>query len=196
MSEQPQQCGSSQSNVASQLGYFPRSKPRQQETDYYGNKGIVIPYETYQKTIGPQLTLNEQLRTNKDYQKSADGLRITIPIKRQRATKYFTQNPIKEQRKEKLFKQWKEEDKPADGYRHLIKHYLSPFLKERGYTIAQIYSVKGEVGYGRELLRHGRCYITSDILEINIGCEDYDSNYQDKISALRCGYLIKIVYDI
>ncbi|KAA6382546.1 MAG: hypothetical protein EZS28_021926, partial [Streblomastix strix] len=38
----------------------------------------------------------------------------------------------------------KEEDKPADGYRHLIKHYLSPFLKERGYTIAQIYSVIGE----------------------------------------------------
>ncbi|KAA6387499.1 MAG: hypothetical protein EZS28_016977 [Streblomastix strix] len=41
------------------------------------------------------------------------------------------------------YKAWKEEDKPADGYRHFIKKYLFPFLKERGYTIAQVYSVIG-----------------------------------------------------
>ncbi|KAA6364908.1 MAG: hypothetical protein EZS28_039564, partial [Streblomastix strix] len=44
---------------------------------------------------------------------------------------------------EKHYKQWKEEDKPADGYRHFIKFYLSPLLKERGYTVAQVYSVIG-----------------------------------------------------
>ncbi|KAA6398143.1 MAG: hypothetical protein EZS28_006328, partial [Streblomastix strix] len=215
-----------------QLGYVSRTRPRVQETDYYGNKGIVLPYETYQKTIGPQLTFNQELKLNKDYQKvrqqasdkrnelvaqsrqqsyaplmdligrnkdiqfkkmwsnqpsfeewrkhkkdtdkikytewkgveedingdkfpefvvrddrgfiqSADGLRITVPIKRQRVTKYFTQNPTKEARQEKHYKAWKEEDKPADGYRHFIKHYLSPFLKERGYTVAQVYSVIG-----------------------------------------------------
>ncbi|KAA6334973.1 MAG: hypothetical protein EZS28_053012, partial [Streblomastix strix] len=223
-----QQSGSS-SNVATQLGYTARTKPRVQETDYYGNKGIVLPYETYQKTIGPQLTLAQELRDNKDYKRvreqslakrnellansrqqsyaplmdligrnkdiqfkkmwsnkpsfeeskksrknprqqkwvgveedingdkfpefvvrdergfiqSADGLRITVPIKRQRVTKYFTQNPTKLSRQEKHYKAWKEEDQPADGYRHFIKHYLSPFLKERGYTVAQVYSVIG-----------------------------------------------------
>ncbi|KAA6397238.1 MAG: hypothetical protein EZS28_007236 [Streblomastix strix] len=229
MSELTQQSGSSQQTVADKLGYPSRTKPRVQETDYYGNKGIVLPYETYQKTIGPQLIFNQELKDNKDYQKireqsltkrnellaqsrqqsyaplmdligknkdiqfkkmwsnqpsfdewkkcrknprqqkwigteedinddkfpefvvrddrgfiqSADGLRITVPIKRQRVTKYFTQNPTKQARQEKHYKAWKEEDKPADGYRHFIKYYLSPFLKERGYTVAQIYSVIG-----------------------------------------------------
>ncbi|KAA6374036.1 MAG: hypothetical protein EZS28_030439 [Streblomastix strix] len=229
MSEQTQQSGSSQQTVADKLGYVSRTKSRAQETDYYGNKGIVLPYETYQKTIGPQLSLNQELKDNKDYQnvreqslakrnellansrqqsyallmdligrnkdiqfkkmwsnqpsfeewkknrtnprqkkwvgtvedingdkipefvarddrgfiQSADGLRITVPIKRQRVTKYFAQNQIKEARQEKYYEQWKEEDKPADGYRHFIKYYLSPFLKERGYTVAQVYSVIG-----------------------------------------------------
>ncbi|KAA6381215.1 MAG: hypothetical protein EZS28_023260 [Streblomastix strix] len=229
MSEQTQQSGSSQQTVAVKLGYVSRTKPRVQETDYYGNKGIVLPYETYQKTIGPQLTLNQELKDNKDYQRvreqslakrnellaksrqqsyaplmdligrnkdiqfkkiwsnqpsfvewkksrtnprqkkwvgtvedinddqipefvvrddmgfiqSADGLRITVPIKRQRVTKYFSQNPTKEACQEKLYKAWKEEDKPVDGYRHFIKKYLSPFLKEHGYTVAQVYSVIG-----------------------------------------------------
>ncbi|KAA6352773.1 MAG: hypothetical protein EZS28_051700, partial [Streblomastix strix] len=229
MSELTQQSGSSQQTVADKLGYVSRTKPRVQETDYYGNKGVVLPYETYQKTIGPQLTFNQELKDNKDYQKvreqslakrnellaqsrqqsyaplmdligknkdiqfkkmwsnqpsfeerkksrtnprqkkwigtqedingdkfpefvvrddrgfiqSADGLRITVPIKRQRVIKYFTENPTKEARQEKHYKAWKEEDKPADGYRHFIKHYLSPFLKERGYTVAQVYSVIG-----------------------------------------------------
>ncbi|KAA6391407.1 MAG: hypothetical protein EZS28_013068 [Streblomastix strix] len=224
-----EQSGSSQQSVADKLGFTSRTKSRAQETDYYGNKGIVLPYETYQKTIGPQLTLAQDLRDNKDYQRvreqslakriellaksrqqsqaqlmdligrnkdiqfkkmwsnlpsfeeckksrakprqkkwvgtvedingdqlpefvvrddrgfiqSAYGLRITVPIKRQRVTKYFAQNPTKEARQEKHYKQWKEEDKPADGYRHFIKFYLSPFLKERGYTVAQVFSVIG-----------------------------------------------------
>ncbi|KAA6374880.1 MAG: hypothetical protein EZS28_029594 [Streblomastix strix] len=71
------------------------------------------------------------------------AINFLIPIKRQRVTKYFTQNPTKEARQEKHYKSWKEEDKPADGYRHFIKYYLSPFLKERGYTVAQVYSVIG-----------------------------------------------------
>ncbi|KAA6392484.1 MAG: hypothetical protein EZS28_011991 [Streblomastix strix] len=83
------------------------------------------------------------VRDDKGFIQSADGLRITIPIKRQRVTKYFSQNPTKQQRQEKNYKQWKDEDKPADGYRHFIKFYLSPLLKERGYTVAQVYSVIG-----------------------------------------------------
>ncbi|KAA6402988.1 MAG: hypothetical protein EZS28_001493 [Streblomastix strix] len=229
MQEESLQSESSQQIVAQKLGYVLRTKPRAQETDYYGYKGIVQPYETYQKTIGPLLTLNQELKDNKDYQKvreqslakrnellansrqqsyaplidlicrnkdiqfkkiwssqpsfdewkksrtnprqkkwvgtvedingdkfsefvvrddrgfiqSADGLRITVSIKRERVTKYFTQNPTKEARQEIHYKVWKEEDKPATGYRHFIKYYLSPFLKERGYTIAQVYSVIG-----------------------------------------------------
>ncbi|KAA6373429.1 MAG: hypothetical protein EZS28_031046 [Streblomastix strix] len=229
MSEQTQQSGSSQQTVADKLGYVSRTRLRVQETDYYENKGIVLTYETYQKTIAPQLTLNQELKDNKDYQRvreqslakrnellaksrqqsyaplmdligrnkdiqfkkmwsnqpsfeewkksrtnprqkkwvgveedingdqipefvvrddrgfiqSADGLRITVPIKRQRVTKYFSQNSTKEARQEKHYKAWKDEDKPADGYRHFIKHYQSPFLKERGYTITQVYSVIG-----------------------------------------------------
>ncbi|KAA6357408.1 MAG: hypothetical protein EZS28_047065, partial [Streblomastix strix] len=83
------------------------------------------------------------VRDDRGFIQSADGLRITVPIKRQRVTKYFAQNPTKEARQEKHYKQWKEEDKPADGYRHFIKYYLSPFLKERCYTVAQVYSVIG-----------------------------------------------------
>ncbi|KAA6358684.1 MAG: hypothetical protein EZS28_045789, partial [Streblomastix strix] len=83
------------------------------------------------------------VRDDRGFIQSADGLRITVPIKRQRVTKHFSQNPTKEARQMKHYKQWKEEDKPADGYRHFIKHYLSPFLKERGYTVAQVYSVIG-----------------------------------------------------
>ncbi|KAA6399775.1 MAG: hypothetical protein EZS28_004701 [Streblomastix strix] len=182
MSEQIQQGGSSQQTVADKLGYTSRTKPRVQETDLCGNKGIVLPYETYEKIIGHQLTLNQELKDNKDYQKvreqslkkrnellvqsrqqsyaplmdlidrnkdiqfkkmwsnqpsfeewkknrknarqqkwigtqedingdnikefvvrddrgfiqSADGLRITVPIKRQRVTKYFSENPTKQ----------------------------------------------------------------------------------------------------
>ncbi|KAA6367744.1 MAG: hypothetical protein EZS28_036730 [Streblomastix strix] len=229
MNEQTLKGGSSQQTVADKLGYISHTRPRVQEIDYYGNKGVVLPFETYQKTIAPQLTLNQELMASKDYQKireqslkkrnellaqsrqqsyspltdligtnkdiqfknmwsnqpsfeewkktrknprlqkwvgteedinggkfpefvvrddrgfiqPADGLRITVPIKRQRVIKYFSQNLTKEARQEKHYKQWKEEDMPADGYRHFIKHYLSPFLKERGYTIAQVYSVIG-----------------------------------------------------
>ncbi|KAA6398156.1 MAG: hypothetical protein EZS28_006314, partial [Streblomastix strix] len=77
------------------------------------------------------------VRDDRVFIQSADGLRITIPIKRQRVNKYFTQNPTKQVRQEKHYKAWKEEDKPADGYRHFIKYYLSLFLKERGYIVAQ-----------------------------------------------------------
>ncbi|KAA6389840.1 MAG: hypothetical protein EZS28_014631 [Streblomastix strix] len=229
MSEQTQQSGSSQQTVADKLGYVSRSRPRIQGIDCQGNKGIVLPYETYQKSIGPQLTLNQELKDNKDYKKirkqslakrneilaqsrqqsyaplmdligknkdiqfkkmwsnqpsfdeykksrnvdkyknwqgteesingekfpefvvrddngfiqSVDGLRITVPIKRQRVTKYFSENPTQAERQEKRYKQWKEEDKPADSYRHFIKNYLSPFLKERSYTVVQVYSVIG-----------------------------------------------------
>ncbi|KAA6380790.1 MAG: hypothetical protein EZS28_023682, partial [Streblomastix strix] len=66
-----------------------------------------------------------------------------IPIKRQRVTKYFTENIIEEERATTHYKAWKEEDKPADSYRHFIKHYLSPFVKECGHTVSQVYSVIG-----------------------------------------------------
>ncbi|KAA6352964.1 MAG: hypothetical protein EZS28_051509, partial [Streblomastix strix] len=69
MQEETQQSGSSQQTVVQKLGFPSRTKPRAQVTDYSGNKGIVLPYETYQKTIGPQLTLNQELKLNKDYQK-------------------------------------------------------------------------------------------------------------------------------
>ncbi|KAA6389570.1 MAG: hypothetical protein EZS28_014906 [Streblomastix strix] len=83
------------------------------------------------------------VRGGRGFIQSADGFRITVPIKRQRRTKYFSEKPTKEDRATTHYKAWKEEDKPADGYRHFIKHYLSPFLKERGYTVAQVYSVFG-----------------------------------------------------
>ncbi|KAA6394727.1 MAG: hypothetical protein EZS28_009746, partial [Streblomastix strix] len=150
--QEPSQYGQSvsQPTEAEELGYFSRTKTRVQEVDYYTNKGIVLPYETYQKITGPQLTLNQQMRDRLDNLKvkeqllakrnenleklrvfiqSADGLRITVTIKRQRVTKYFTENITKAQRQERHYKAWKEEDKPADGYRHFIKNYLSPFLK-------------------------------------------------------------------
>ncbi|KAA6403793.1 MAG: hypothetical protein EZS28_000686 [Streblomastix strix] len=68
---------------------------------------------------------------------------ITVPIKCQRVIKYFTENPTKQDRTTTHYKTWKEEDKPADGFRHFIKKYLSPFLKERGNTVAQVHSVIG-----------------------------------------------------
>ncbi|KAA6401178.1 MAG: hypothetical protein EZS28_003296 [Streblomastix strix] len=83
------------------------------------------------------------IRDHRGFIQSADGLRVTAPIKRQRVTKYFTENPTKADREAKHYKAWKQEDNPATGYRHFIKNYLSPFLKERGYTIAQVYSVIG-----------------------------------------------------
>ncbi|KAA6391918.1 MAG: hypothetical protein EZS28_012559 [Streblomastix strix] len=103
----------------------------------------------YSKWAGVEEDINDDnfpefvVCDDKGFIQSADGLRITIPIKRQRVTKYFSENPAKQQRQEKHYKQWKEEDKPADGYRHFIKKYLSPFLKERSYTVAQIYSIIG-----------------------------------------------------
>ncbi|KAA6392437.1 MAG: hypothetical protein EZS28_012039 [Streblomastix strix] len=227
MQEQSQQSASSQPTVADKLGYIYCTRPRVSEVDYYGNKGIVLPYETYEKTIGPQLTLNQELKGNQDYQKvkdqslskrneilaqlrqqscaplmdligkniniqfqkmwsnplsfeewrksrknhrqmkwvgsseqingdkfsefiirddrefiqSADGLRITVPIMRQRVTKYFTENLTKEERATIYYKKWKEDDKPAECQRHFIKKYLSLFLKVRGYIVAQVYSV-------------------------------------------------------
>ncbi|KAA6391344.1 MAG: hypothetical protein EZS28_013126 [Streblomastix strix] len=75
--------------------------------------------------------------------RSYHGLRITVPIKCQRITKYFSENLTQEERATTHQKQWKEEDKPADCYRHFIKHYLSPFLKVRGYTVPQVHSVIG-----------------------------------------------------
>ncbi|KAA6359810.1 MAG: hypothetical protein EZS28_044663, partial [Streblomastix strix] len=83
------------------------------------------------------------VRDDRGFIQSAEGLRITVPIKRQRVTKYFTQNSTKQDRANTHYKYWKEEDKPADGYRHFIKYYQSPFLKEHGYTVAQVYSVIG-----------------------------------------------------
>ncbi|KAA6394009.1 MAG: hypothetical protein EZS28_010460 [Streblomastix strix] len=102
-----------------------------------------------QKSVGTEEDINGDkfpefvVRDDRGFIQSADGLRITVPIKRQRVTKYFSQYPTKGARQEKRYKAWKEEDKPADGYRHFIKKYLSPFLKERGYTVAQVYSVIG-----------------------------------------------------
>ncbi|KAA6379475.1 MAG: hypothetical protein EZS28_024999 [Streblomastix strix] len=102
-----------------------------------------------QKWVGSEEDINGDkfpqfvVRDDRGFIQSADGLRITVPIKRQRVTKYFIQNPTKPSRQEKHYKAWKEEDTPADGYRHFIKYYLSPFLKERGYTVAQVYSVIG-----------------------------------------------------
>ncbi|KAA6396827.1 MAG: hypothetical protein EZS28_007648 [Streblomastix strix] len=194
MSEQTQQSGSSQQTVVDKLGYVSRTKPRVKETDYYGNKGIVIPYETYQKTIGPQLTLNQELKDNKYYKRvreqSLAKRNDLLAQSRQQSyaplmdligrnkdfqfKKMWSNQPSFEEWKKsrtnprqqkwvgtledingdkfpefvvrddrKHYKAWKEEDKPADGYRHFIKHYLSPFLKERGYTVAQVYSVIG-----------------------------------------------------
>ncbi|KAA6395387.1 MAG: hypothetical protein EZS28_009089 [Streblomastix strix] len=98
------------------------------------------------------------VRDDKGFIHSAYGLQITIPIKRQRVTKYFRENPSKEEGQEKHYKQSKEDDKPAKDYRSFIKKYLSPFLKERGYTVAKyIQSIK--VDYGKELLLHGYCNI-------------------------------------
>ncbi|KAA6371176.1 MAG: hypothetical protein EZS28_033296, partial [Streblomastix strix] len=102
-----------------------------------------------QKWVGTEEDINGDkfpefvVRDDRGFIQSADGLRITISIKRQRVTKYFSENPTKQQRQEKHYKQWKQEDNPADGYRHFIKKYLSPILKERGETIAQVYSVIG-----------------------------------------------------
>ncbi|KAA6358343.1 MAG: hypothetical protein EZS28_046130 [Streblomastix strix] len=87
-----------------------------------------------QKWVGTEEDINCDkfpefvVRDNRGFIQSADGLRITVPIKRQRVTKYFNQNPTKEARLEKHYKAWKEEDKPAD---------------ERGYTVVQVYSVIG-----------------------------------------------------
>ncbi|KAA6375147.1 MAG: hypothetical protein EZS28_029325, partial [Streblomastix strix] len=72
MEDQIQQSRSQQPTVAQKLGYHSRTRQRLSKTDYYGNKGIVLPYETYQKTIGQQLTLNLELKDNKDYQKVRD----------------------------------------------------------------------------------------------------------------------------
>ncbi|KAA6401437.1 MAG: hypothetical protein EZS28_003035 [Streblomastix strix] len=102
-----------------------------------------------QKLVGVEEDINGDkfpefvVRDDRGFIQSADGLRITVPIKRQRVTKYFTENPTKEDSANNHYKRWKEEDKPADGHRHFIKHFLSPFLKERGYTVAQVYSVIG-----------------------------------------------------
>ncbi|KAA6367552.1 MAG: hypothetical protein EZS28_036921 [Streblomastix strix] len=81
------------------------------------------------------------IRDNEGFIHAADGLRITIPIKCERVTKQFNENSIKAERFQKHYKQWKEEDKPVEDYRHFIKKYLSSFLKERSYTVAQVYSV-------------------------------------------------------
>ncbi|KAA6366287.1 MAG: hypothetical protein EZS28_038186 [Streblomastix strix] len=83
------------------------------------------------------------VRDDRGFIQLADGLRITVPFKRQKVTKYFTENPSREDRAATHYKSWKEEDKPADGYRYFIKYYLSPFLNECGYTVAQVYSVIG-----------------------------------------------------
>ncbi|KAA6404390.1 MAG: hypothetical protein EZS28_000077 [Streblomastix strix] len=83
------------------------------------------------------------VRDHRGFIQSADGLRITVPIKRQRVIKYFSENRTKEERQEKNYKQLQEEENPADGNRLFIKNYLSSFLKERDYTIAQVCSVIG-----------------------------------------------------
>ncbi|KAA6373086.1 MAG: hypothetical protein EZS28_031387 [Streblomastix strix] len=81
------------------------------------------------------------VRNDMGFIQSADGLIITVPIKRQSVTQYFSENFTKQSRELKRYKALKE---PADGYRHFIKKYLSPFLKMRGYTVAQVYSVIGD----------------------------------------------------
>ncbi|KAA6398075.1 MAG: hypothetical protein EZS28_006403 [Streblomastix strix] len=77
------------------------------------------------------------VRDDRGFILSADGLIITVPIKCQTVTKYFIENITKEDRATTHYKAQKEEDKPADGHRHYFKKYLSPFLKERSFTIAQ-----------------------------------------------------------
>ncbi|KAA6399880.1 MAG: hypothetical protein EZS28_004591 [Streblomastix strix] len=68
-SQTGQQCLYSQPTVAEKLGYRSRTKPRNSDTDYYGNTELVLPNQTYEKKIRPQLTLNQQMKDNKDYQK-------------------------------------------------------------------------------------------------------------------------------
>ncbi|KAA6388192.1 MAG: hypothetical protein EZS28_016280 [Streblomastix strix] len=69
------------------------------------------------------------VRDDKGFIQLSDGIRITIPNKRQRVTKYFSENPTKQQRQEKHYKQQKEEDKPADRYRYFIKKIFIPLLE-------------------------------------------------------------------
>ncbi|KAA6380555.1 MAG: hypothetical protein EZS28_023920 [Streblomastix strix] len=102
-----------------------------------------------QKWVGVEEDINGDkfpefvVRDDRGFIQSADGLRITVPIKRKRVIKYFCENSTKQDQANIHYKAWKEEDKPADSYRHFIKKYLSPFLKERGYTVAQVYSIIG-----------------------------------------------------
>ncbi|KAA6401705.1 MAG: hypothetical protein EZS28_002762 [Streblomastix strix] len=145
MSEQTQQSGSSQSTAADKLGFPSHSKLRPSFEEW--KKSRKNPRQ--QKQVGVEEDINGDkfpefvVRDDRGFIQSADRLRITVPIKRQRVTKYFTENPTKQDRATTYYKAWKEEDKPADGYRHFIKKYLSPFLKERGYTVALVYSVIG-----------------------------------------------------
>ncbi|KAA6403096.1 MAG: hypothetical protein EZS28_001374 [Streblomastix strix] len=83
------------------------------------------------------------VRDDRGYNQSADRFRITVSIKHQRVTKYFNENSTKAECQQKHYKAWKEEDKPAECYKHFIKNFLSPFLKVHGYTVAQVYSVIG-----------------------------------------------------
>ncbi|KAA6370492.1 MAG: hypothetical protein EZS28_033981 [Streblomastix strix] len=71
------------------------------------------------------------VRDGRGFIQSADGLRIIIPIMRERVTKYFSENPTKQDRAGQSYKVWKEEDKPADGYRHYRQfHFMRlPFVK-------------------------------------------------------------------
>ncbi|KAA6394553.1 MAG: hypothetical protein EZS28_009924 [Streblomastix strix] len=144
MQEQCQQIQSSASSaptIPQRLGYIYRTKPR--------SGGKVEKNPRQQKCVGSnEDTTGDNfpefvVRDDRGFIQQADGLRITVPIKHQRLTKYFIENSTKQDRANTHYKAWKEKDKPADGYRHFHKHYLCPFLKERGYTVAQVYSVIG-----------------------------------------------------
>ncbi|KAA6368595.1 MAG: hypothetical protein EZS28_035877 [Streblomastix strix] len=72
MCEQIQQSQSSifqAPTIPQRLGYVSRTKPRVHEIDYYGNKGMVLPYERYEKTLGPKYILDLVKKDNQEYLK-------------------------------------------------------------------------------------------------------------------------------
>ncbi|KAA6393526.1 MAG: hypothetical protein EZS28_010946 [Streblomastix strix] len=148
MQEESQYRSSSQQTVADKLGYPSRTKPRPEKQITMEIKGQYYLIEQIMKTIKQLENLYEKrekggdkyknwlgteediyddkcpefvVRDGRGFVQSADGLRLTVPVKRQRVTKYFTENPSKQDRATTHYKAWKEEEKPADGYRHFIK---------------------------------------------------------------------------
>ncbi|KAA6389715.1 MAG: hypothetical protein EZS28_014758 [Streblomastix strix] len=111
-----------------------------------------------QKLVGSEEDINGDkfkefvVRDDRGFIQSADGLRITVPNKCQRVTKYFTENPTKQQRQEKHYKQWIEEDKTADDIKHFTKK-ISISILER----ARLYSSLSIFSYWRQDLEESYC---------------------------------------